>query len=72
MTDTILAPVAALTLRDTAALTGRAQRALEFIESFEISDHDTFELALHALCAIKERAAYVASFGTERMKELLP
>lgn len=51
-----LASVAALTLPDTAALTTRAQGALEFIESFAIVDQQSYELAAEELQAIKARS----------------
>lgn len=56
-TDSILAPVAALTLPDSSALTDRAQRALAMIESIEITDQETYGLAADELKAIKTRAA---------------
>ena len=55
-TDTILAPVAALTLPDAAALTGRAQQALAFIDGFVVDSDETFALAGDELKAIKARA----------------
>jgi len=55
-TDNILAPVAALTLPDSAALAGRAQAALQFIEGFTIDSADTYALAADELKAIKSRA----------------
>jgi hypothetical protein len=56
MTDSILAPVAALTLPDSAALTSRAQAALAFIEAFQVDSNENFELAADELKAIKTRA----------------
>lgn len=58
-TDTILAPVASLTLPDSAALTGRTQQALTFIQSFEIDSQETYSLAADELRAIKTRAAAI-------------
>ena len=58
-TDTILAPVASLTLPDSAAMTGRAQQALSFIQSFEIDSQETYSLAADELRAIKTRAAAI-------------
>lgn len=55
-TDNILAPVANLTLPDSAALTGRAQQALAFIQSFQITDADTYALAADELKSIKAKA----------------
>lgn len=55
MTDPILAPVAALTLPDSAALAGRAQQALAFIESFTIASDEDYGLAAEELRAIKTR-----------------
>jgi uncharacterized membrane protein YqiK len=56
MTENILAPVASLTLPDSAALTGNAQRALQFIESFQIATAEDYSLAADELKAIKARA----------------
>jgi hypothetical protein len=56
MTDKILAPVASLTLPDSAALTGRAQQALAFIQTFEIDSAESYALAAEELKAIKTRA----------------
>lgn len=55
-TDNILAPVAAITLPDSAALTGRAQQALAFIQEFQIESQETYGLAADELKAIKQRA----------------
>lgn len=55
-TDNILAPVASLTLPDSAALTGRAQQALAFIQDFQIDSPETYSLAADELRAIKARA----------------
>jgi len=55
-TDNILAPIAALALPDSAALTGRAAQALSFIESFTIDSQEAYELAGEELQAIKARA----------------
>jgi hypothetical protein len=55
-TDNLLAPVAALTLPDSGALTARAQSALAFIESFAVDSNETYELAADELKAIKARA----------------
>jgi hypothetical protein len=54
--DNILAPVASLTLPDSAALSSRAQQALAFIQSFQIDSADTYSLAADELRAIKVRA----------------
>lgn len=56
MTESILAPVAALTLPDSGALTTRAQQALAFIESFAVDSNESYELAADELKAIKARA----------------
>lgn len=56
-TAAILAPIAALTMSDSAALTGRAQRALEFIESITIDSQETYVLAADELKAVKARLA---------------
>jgi len=56
MTDSLLAPVAALTLPDSTALTSRAQAALAFIEAFVVDSNENFELAADELKAIKARA----------------
>lgn len=55
-TDSILAPVASLILPDSAALTGRAQKALAFIQSFEVETAEDYSLAADELRAIKQRA----------------
>lgn len=55
-TDNILAPIAALTLPDSSALTERARAALAFIESFEVDSNENFELAADELKAIKAKA----------------
>jgi colicin import membrane protein len=56
MTESILAPVASLTLPDSVALTNRAQSALAFIESFQIASAEDYGLAAEELQAIKRRA----------------
>jgi hypothetical protein len=55
-TDTILAPIAALTLPDAAGLTTRAQQALEFIDAYVVDSDEAFALAAEELKAIKARA----------------
>lgn len=55
-TDSILAPVASLTLPDSAALTGRAQQALSYIQSFQIDSVETYGFAADELKAIKSKA----------------
>jgi hypothetical protein len=55
-TPNILAPVAALTLPDSAALAARAQTALSFIEGFKIATAEDYGLAADELKAIKARA----------------
>ena len=68
-TDTILAPVASLTLPDSAAMTGRAQQALSFIQSFEIDSQETYSLAADELRAIgrMHREALVKQIAHDRM-----
>ena len=56
MTDSVLAPIAALSLPDSAQLTSRAQGALEFIESFVVEDAETYGFAADELKSIKARA----------------
>lgn len=56
MTDSILAPVAALSLPDSAGLTARASQALAFVQSFEIASTEDYGLAADELRAIKVRA----------------
>lgn len=51
----ILAPVAALSLPDSAGLTSRAQAVVEFIATFEIADNEAFGLAAEELQQIKAR-----------------
>ena len=55
-TESILAPVAALTLPDSAALAGRAQSALAFIQEFQIATAEDYSLAADELKSIKARA----------------
>jgi chemotaxis protein histidine kinase CheA len=55
-TDNILAPIASLALPDSTALTGRAQQALTFIESFQVDSAEAFALAAEELQAIKARS----------------
>ena len=55
-TDNILAPIAALSLPDSAALSGRAQQALGFIQSMTIDSAETYGFAADELMAIKTRA----------------
>jgi hypothetical protein len=56
MTESILAPVAALHIPDSALLTNRAQQALAFIQAFEIDSTEAYGLAADELKAIKVRA----------------
>lgn len=56
MTESILAPVAALALPDAAKITNSAQQALSFIETFAIVDGKTYGMAAEELQAIKGRA----------------
>ncbi|MBI5259783.1 MAG: hypothetical protein HY855_25005 [Burkholderiales bacterium] len=53
MTDSILAPIAALSLPDQAGLQSRAQGVLAFIQQFQIATHEDFGLAADELKAIK-------------------
>jgi colicin import membrane protein len=55
-TDSILAPIAALTLPDSTALTTRAQQALAFINAFEIQTVEDYGLGADELKAIKAKA----------------
>jgi len=55
-TDNILAPIAALSLPDSAALSGRAQQALGFIQSMTITSAEDYGFAADELMAIKTRA----------------
>jgi hypothetical protein len=64
VTESILAPVAALTLPDSAALTSRAQTALAFIESFTVDSNETYDLAADELRAIKAKAAAIENQRT--------
>lgn len=54
-TESILAPVAALQLPDSTRLTRTAEGALEFIQSFEVVDAETYGFAADELQAIKSR-----------------
>lgn len=56
MTESILAPIAALTLPDSTALTQRVQSALDFIAGFHIIDAETYGLAADELRSIKAKA----------------
>lgn len=55
--DTILAPLASLTLPDQAAMTSRAERALAFIEAFAVDSPENYALAADELKAIKTKAS---------------
>jgi hypothetical protein len=55
-TESILAPIAALALPDSAGLAARAQQALTFVQSFEIASVEDYGLAADELRAIKVRA----------------
>ena len=63
-TDSILAPVAQLTLPDSAVMTGRAQQALAFIRDFEIDSAETYSFAAEELRAIKARSAQIEAQRT--------
>lgn len=65
MTDSILAPVASLTIPDSAAMTGRAKQALDFIQSFQIDSPETYSLAADELKAIKTRANAIEAQRTD-------
>lgn len=54
--ENILAPVAQLSLPDSAALSGSAQRLLAFVESYTIATAEDYSLAGDELRAIKARA----------------
>lgn len=62
-TDNILAPVAALTLPDAGALTGRAQQALAFVREFVIATPEDYAMAGEELQSIKGR---LKSLETQR------
>ena len=55
-TDNILAPIAALSLPDSAALAGRAQQALSFIQSMTITSAEDYGFAADELIALKTKA----------------
>jgi DNA polymerase III gamma/tau subunit len=55
-TDNILAPIAALSLPDSATLSGRAQQALGFIQSMTIASAEDYGFAADELMAIKTKA----------------
>lgn len=57
ITDSILAPIAALSLPDSAALSGRAQQALGFIQSMNVDSIEVYGFAADELMAIKTKAA---------------
>lgn len=54
-TQSILAPIASLALPDQASLTQRAQSALDFIDSYEVIDQESYEMAGDELRAVKTR-----------------
>lgn len=54
-TDSLLAPIAALSIPDAGALTKRAQTALAFVESFQIATAEDYSLAAEELQAVKRR-----------------
>lgn len=56
-TAKILGPVAGLVLPDTAALSGRAERALQLVRDFRIATKDDYEIASEELKAIKGKRA---------------
>lgn len=57
MTESILAPIAALALPDQGTLTTKAQQALAFIQGFEITDAETYQLAADELQSNKAKQA---------------
>jgi len=62
--DNILAPIAALTLPDSVALTNKAQAALAFIQSFEIGTAEDYGLAADELKAVKAKATQIEAQRT--------
>lgn len=58
-TESILAPIAALSLPDQSAMTTRADRALAFIEAFQVDSAENYGLAADELKAIKTKAASI-------------
>lgn len=56
MTESILAPIAALAIPDQGALTTRAQSALGFIQSFTITSAEDYGFAADELRSIKAKA----------------
>lgn len=58
-TDSILAPVAALTVPDSARMTASAQGALAFIQSMQVVDAETYGFAADELKAIKTKAKQI-------------
>lgn len=56
-TDSILAPIAALQIPDSAALSARAQQMLAFVQTFQITTIEDYGLAADELRAVKGRAA---------------
>ena len=53
--ESILAPIAALALPNSGDLTGRAQRALAFVQEYQIASAEDYSLAADELRAIKKR-----------------
>ena len=63
-TESILAPVAALTLPDSAQLTTRAQTALAFIEGMQVNSIEAYGFAADELMAIKTKAKKIEAQRT--------
>jgi hypothetical protein len=69
-TASILAPVAALQLPDSAQLTHRAQNALAFVQGMAVVDGESYELAAEELLAIKARATRLEAQRTSITKPM--
>jgi DNA-directed RNA polymerase subunit F len=69
-TASILAPVAAITLPDSAQLTNRAQNALAFVQGMAVVDGESYELAAEELLAIKARATRLEAQRTSITKPM--
>lgn len=70
MPDSILAPVAALSVPDQAALSNRAQQALAFVQDFQVVDAETFGMAADELQGVKRRQKELEAQRTSITKPL--
>lgn len=64
MTDSILAPIAALALPDSIALVGSANKAVAFVETMAVTNVEEYGFAADELKSIKARSAKLESQRT--------